>query len=480
MKFNFFSNFFKKSNKKNKLITPDSILLKKLKLICLENNYKVLENISIFHHSDKIDIPLMVLDPQRGLYIFEYKDWSYDDLKNYELKKSHNNEQSKNTLAYDKISSFINLKYNEIMHKDCVKIFNYLLMENLSFKDYEHLSEEKKDLLPNEKIIFSDTDKLDILKKLNDSYEIDNNLDSADFILANLLTQYLVLNKGKASLATDEQIAYLDDILSYFDENNIVSLNGLAQSGKTSTLILKAIYLKLLSDENSVTIIEPTALSCDIVKQSILELIEYSIISIDITSINVYTPDDFLKSKTSSYVLCDDASLIDEIKLDKIIAKSATSKLTLINPPQSYDSYYKLTKSFHTKIDIEFIQKNPFAVSMHLIEDNIKLDKTILCASNKESSEKLSEDLSSYLDNDTVLLDSSKKLVDQETKALTVCDYKNIYAQRNDIVILLDICELSIQELSYAINLANEKAYIIYDDECHNITTLKKIHSLKK
>jgi len=477
MKSNFLLNIFKKRKKKNKLTTPDSILVKKLKSICLENNYNVLENISIYHHSDSINIPLMVLDPKRGLYIFEYKDWSYEDLNKYELQKSHNNEQSKNTLAYDKISNFINLKYNEILHNDCVKVFNYLLTENLTYKDYQHLSQEKKELLPNEKIIFSDTDEFDILKKLNDCCDIDDNLESSSFILANLLTQYLVLNKRIATLATEEQIAYIDDSLDYNDNVGIISLNGLAQSGKTSTLILKAIYLKLLSEQNSVTIIEPTALSCDIVKQSILELIEYSIINIDVTSINVYTPDEFLNSKASLYVFCDDASLIEDLKLEEIILKSAKSKLTLVNPTESYEHFYKLTKSFHTKIDIEFLQQNPFAKAMHLIEDNIKLDKTVLCASSLDSSEKLSEDLSSYLDNDTVLLDSSKKLIDQDKRPLTVCDYQNIYAQRNDIVILLDVCELSIQELSYAINLANEKVYIVYQDECDNIITLKKIFS---
>lgn len=474
MKFNFFSQIFKKQNK-NKLITPDSILTKRLKSICLQSGCNVLENITIYHHSDKIDIPLMILYPKRGLYIFEYKDWSYDDLKSYDIQKSHNNDRSKNTLAFDKITDFINLKYNEILHKDCVKISKFLLAENLTFKDYQHLNEDKKSLLPNDKIIFSDTDEAGILKKLNDCCVIDEKLDNGSFVLANILTQYLILNRGKANLATDEQVAYVVDSSHFEDKHNIVILNGLAQSGKTSTLILKAIYLKLLSEKNSVTIIEPTALSCDIVKKSILELIEYSIVNVDITSINVYTPEEFLNSKTSSHILCDDASLIESIELDNIIEKSSKSKLTLVNPTRVYEHEYKLTKSFHTKIDIEFIQKSPFAKAMHLIEDNIKLNKSVLCASNPENSEKLSEDLSSYLDSETILVDSSKKLVDQEESSLIMCDYKNIFAQRSDIVVLLDVCEISSQELSYAINLAYEKVYIVYENECDSITTLKKI-----
>jgi hypothetical protein len=475
MKFNFFSKLFKKDNK-NKLITPDSILLKKLKSACQNNNYKVLENTVVYHHAQKIEIPLMVLIPKRGLYIFEYKDWTYEDISNYEITRSQNNEQSKNTLAYDKTNNFINTKFNEILHSDCTKTYNFLIAENLSYVDYEHLSEDKKSLLPEMKIIFSDNEEDEILKKLIDVSQEDEDMPDADFVLANLLTQYLVLQKGAISLATQEQIEYIDDVKEIDKSPNITSLNGLALSGKTTALVLKAVHLKLLSSSNSVTIIEPTTLSCDIVKQYILELIEYSIVNVDITSIKVFTPQEFLLSKPSEYVLCDDSSLIDDAQLQKIVQKSNKSCLTLVNPTQEYENYYKLTKSFHNKIDIEFIKSNPYVAAMQYIEKFSRNDeKNILCVSTAETGEKLSEDLESYIETEAVLLDSSKKLIDHEKRFLTLSDYKNINAQRSDIVILLDVCEVSQQELSYAINLADEKVYLLYEDECASISTLKKI-----
>ena len=476
MNFNFFS-LFKTKNKKNKLIIPDTILVKKLKSISKDNGYRVLEDITIFHHSNKIYIPFIILDPKRGIYIFEYKDWTYEDLNNYEIKRSQNNEPSKNTLAYDKINSFINIKFNEILHNDCVKTFNYLLTENLSFADYEHLCDEKKELLPNDKIIFSDSDEDDILKKLHNSSNIDLNIPDADFIIANLLTQYLVLDEDFVYLATKEQIAFISDNLKYDNNDNIVSLNGLASSGKTTSIILKAIYLKLISKENSVTIIEPTTLSCDIVKQSILKLIEYSIVNIDITSINVMTPDEFLNAKTTSYVLCDDASLIENSIIDKIISKSSKSKLILINPTERYEHYYKLTKSFHKKTDMEFIKYDSYNKTIELIEDYSKSDKidTILTISSESNKERLHDDLDSLKNDSIVVLDGSKKLIDQVEGSISICDYKDMNTLRSQIVILLDVCEISQEELSYAINLANEKVYILYEDECQSIITLKKI-----
>ncbi|MCW8838523.1 MAG: hypothetical protein OQK11_07470 [Thiovulaceae bacterium] len=477
MKNNLFSLLFKKKSQKNKLIIPDSILLKKLKSVCKKNNYKVLENITLFHHSNKMDVPLMIIDPKRGIYIFEYKDWTYNDLTNYEIKKSHNNEQSKNTLAYEKINTFINLKFNEILHNDCVDIFNFLLTENLSFDDYEHLNEEKKNLLPHNKVIFCDNDEIDIQKKLNNSKDIDNSLPEVDFIIANLLTQYLVLDKKNIYFATNEQRAYIDDVFNYSESNTIMSLNGLASSGKTTTLILRAIYLKLLSEENSVTIIEPTKLSCDIVRQYILELIEYSIVNVDATTINVYTPEEFLSTKTTTHIFCDDTTLIEENLLQKIISKSAKSILTLVNPTYRYEHYYKLTKSFHKKIDIELIKRDPFKKAIELILDYSKNDikKKVSCISCEKSREDLEKELKPLNNTEIVFIDGSKNLIDQTQGSVIISDYKNMSTLRSDIIILLDVCKIIQEELSYAINLANKKVYILYNEDCQSIITLKKI-----
>ncbi len=475
MKFNFPSNLFKKDTK-HIPTTPDSILIKKLKSVCEQNNLKVLENSTIYHHDKNIVVPLMILDPNRGLFILEYKDWTYEDLQYYELKQSRNNQHSKNTLAFDKIEGFINTKLNEILHNDCVRFFNFLVAENLSFEDYKHLSDEKKALLPYSKVIFCDNEEDEILKKLRDASQIDNSLEEPDFILANMLTQYLILNKGNISLASQEQINYITDSENFYESSNTICLNALALSGKTTSLILRSIYLKLLSKDNSVTIIEPTTLSCDMVKKSILELIEYTIVSVDITSIDVQTPNEFLNSKTPKYVLCDDTPLIEKNLLKKIISKSKKSKLTLVNPQENYEHSYKLTKSFHNDIDIEFIQNNPYALAMQKINSYSKdKEKTILCVSNIDTNEKLSYDLASYISNEAIILDSSKHLIDQQKSSLTLSDYKNINAQRSDIVILLDICEVSQAELSYAINLADKKVFLIYQDECEAINTLKKI-----
>ena len=48
-----------------------------------------------------------------------------------------------------------------------------------------------------------------------------------------------------------------------------------------------------------------------------------------------------------------------------------------------------------------------------------------------------------------------------------------------DIVLLLDIGDISEDKISYAINLANKKVYIVYTNECEKITNLKNIYNIK-
>ena len=72
-------------------------------------------------------------------------------------------------------------------------------------------------------------------------------------------------------------------------------------------------------------------------------------------------------------------------------------------------------------------------------------------------------------------MDSSKSLIDQEDSHIILSDYENMNTHTADIVLLLDVNEISEDKLAYAINLAHKKAYIIYAKECQKIINLKKI-----
>ena len=93
-----FTSLFKK--KRQSLTIPDSILVKKLKSITESSELTLYKDITIYHHTQSYLISLMLLDTKRGIYLFERKEWSYDDLKNSKIEKAQNQTSSKDTLSY--------------------------------------------------------------------------------------------------------------------------------------------------------------------------------------------------------------------------------------------------------------------------------------------------------------------------------------------------------------------------------------------
>jgi len=471
MKQNLFS-FFSKKNQNNQETISSSEALNKLQSTCDKNDCKVLQNITLFHHSDKVTVALIVLDPFKRIHIVEHKDWTYNDLNTFKLEKSQNNEPSKDTLAYDKVHTIIHNKFNEILHNQYVTIYNFLLCDKLAENEYDHLQSNTQSLLPKSRIIFADTSSSKISEKLNAVSQIDEPATDINFIMANLLTQYLVLSQKKVYLASDEQRIYIDDTQR---KPQTISLNGSTYSGKTTALILKAIYLKLLDCDNSVSIIQTTVLGCDLVKQSILELIEYSILNIDITSIKVFTPSEFLHSKASKFVFCDDSHLIQDELLEKIIKKSSHTTLTLVNTKKECKQNYMLSKSFQKKIKSAFVKLSSDQTLFSFIKKIQKEEevKSILCVCEQTTKEELFCDFEKTNDQLSIL-DGTKNLVDQNQHSIFLSDYKTPNTFRFDYIIVYDISKASNEELNTLVNMANEKVFIVYEEECDTLLQLKK------
>ncbi len=470
-----FNSLFKIGTKKTSLSLPDSILVKRLKLLCKQNNYLIYENITLYHRDNHIFIPFIILDQFRGIYLFEDKSWDYNKLNSHKIEKQPNAQKSKNSLSYENTSNFIQKKIDEVIHNYSINIFNFLLTQNLSLDNYEHLEDEKKILLPSEKIIFNDTNDDEILSKLKSVKNESFHMPDTEILMASLLTQFLILNlDGSVKLASDEQQKFILN-----RDYDVESLEGLSLSGKTSALMLKSILLKLKDKNISITIIEPTTLSCDLVKANLMNLVEYSIVSVDITSVSVITPQEFEESRViSDYILCDDSNLLEEEFLNYLLSFRNKSKISLVNSKQEVDINFKLTKRFQKHdLKMEFIKTNPQAKLVKLLSEYSKLEKSkkILAICNNTTKPIILKCLNVSLKEKMVVLDSSKKIIDQDSSSIFLSDINNINAQRADIIIILDIHELSEDELGYAISLANEKVYLIYELECDNVNTLKTI-----
>jgi len=494
MKIPFLNSLFK--NKHKSLTIPDSILVKKLKSITEFSELSFYKDITIYHHTQKYQIPLMLLDTRRGIYLFERKEWSYDDLKNSKIEKAENQSASKDTLSYQNTQNIIDKKFNEITHHDSVPIFNYLLMENLNADEYEHLDESFKELLPKERVIFSDTQENEIIQKLEYSPTSQEPLPSKDNIIGNLLVQYTIVNSdGSLKLCSDEQIEFIEAEIS-----GLEVLSSPTNNDKSNVILLKVMLEKLKNPNKKFIIIKPTLLACDILKKKLLDIVEHAIIEIDLTSIIILTPIELinmhlkkLKRETivgnvtideslmhkgfnvADLIICDDANLMPDNFIEYIIHIQSKSNLVLVNSDIKEASFTFSEASQEKTAEVFFHKANQHAKALQLISKLLQDSdaKDIIVVSNSLSKEKLNDDLEFFIKDKALLLDSSENLINQNFDSLMLLTYRDTNALQAEHLILLDLCFTSQSEIEYALSIAKRSVDIIYEDECQEIENLR-------
>lgn len=487
-----FTSFFKK--KEHTLIVPDTILVTKLKNLSSQSNLLVYKNVKIYHHTLTYNIKLMLVDKLRGLYIFETKEWTYDELKNAQIEKATKQKCGDNTLAYENTHNIIRQKFNEVTHNDGVPIFNFLLMENLNADEYEHLSESFQELLPREKIIFSDASEADIFKKLQAVKEEDKELPSIDSILGTLFVQYTLLDhKNKPHFCNSEQIAFIDAQLT-----NNYELTGVSASGKSKILLLKSLFEILNQTAKKIIILKPTLLACDILKQKLLNLIEHAIIEFDLSAIEIITPitlinrhleklgmektthieiDSRLLKKNYNFadiIFCDDTHLLNIEFTEYLKHLQIKRRLVLVKQENlQEETHFKINYRQKKQI-FNFYKTNPHAKALHIIARlSINESKNIVIVCSKDSREKLQEDLNSFIKQTPEYIESSIELINQNFVDISFCEYSDINSLRVDHIILIDLCLINKNLLEYAINLSNYSADILYEEECPKIKKLR-------
>jgi len=495
MKVPFLSSIF---NKEESLTASNSSLQEKIESLSQNSNFLIFKDKEILHHKERYPITLLIYDHLRGIYIFEIKKWSYKDLKNATAQKSENVEKAQNTLAFDKTHSIIRQKFNELLHNDGVRIFNYLLMENLSSTEYENLNDSLQNMLPKERIIFSDSDTSEIFKKLQNATQETDNLPSVDKILGTLFIQYAILDKECIYLANQEQIKFIDTKIEGREY-----LLAPPKSGKSTTLLLKAIQELFKKERKKIVLIKPTRLSKDILHKEFLELIEHAIIDIDLMAFEILTPIELLNKHLlklkmplledklyidkkllhknidiAELILCDDANLLPDDFLNYLKHIQKKSDLLLVNRYVENPSFQYTQSYLSQERKIYFHHTNPHAKALHLVSSLLKSSQAdeIIIISNEENREKLKEDLTSFIESDPYTLDASKQLFDQKLESVILTTYSDIVDIQAKNIILMDLCFENKDILLYACNIASQRVDILYDESCQEIESLKEIY----
>jgi len=158
--------------------------------------------------------------------------------------------------------------------------------------------------------------------------------------------------------------------------------------------------------------------------------------------------------------------------LEDVLEKAITS-----NDENNEDATFRFEKSFKTKdLKVIFKQANQYAKTLHTISNLLKENSSndILVVSNNSTKRNLNEDLESFIEDKTTLLDADDNLQHQDLDNLILCSYSQISAMNSKYVILIDVEKTSINELEYALNIAEDTAFIIYEEDGKNIQILKE------
>jgi len=473
----------------------ESELLKNIKSLSKYSDLLVFDEVTIYHHTHKYRVPLIIFDKTRGLYIFEKKQWSFDELQNAKIEREEQSKPSQNTLSYNFLQNIIKQKFNELIHNDGVALYNCLLLENLTYEEYSRLDESIKEYLPENSIIFKDMQKADIFKKLQNIAKEDPNLPDTNTVLGNLLIQYTIVDNDTLHFCSLEQREFLDQELQY-----TFNLTGKHKSGKTNLLLLKAITEVLNNPEKKVIILKPTILSKDILQQKFLNIIEHAIIEIDLNSIEIVTPielvnkhlhklklkqlndilyiDEKLMKKSfdvADIIMCDDSYLLSDFFIHYLQHIQKDKTLLVVNNEDLPVSYELENNYQNPKKEVQFYLTNPHAKALHLIASACKKydPKEIMVISNSLSKEKLHDDLTSFIPCPISLIDGDKNLINQNLDNIKLATFNDIVDIQAHYSIIMDLCFNNTHLLEDALNLATDHTDILYEEDCFEIKSLK-------
>lgn len=479
------SRFF---NKPKTLSTLKSLLIKKLHSISSKNNFLIYKNKTIFHKDKSFVVPLLIIDENRGIYIFEKKDWSFDELKNAKPQKF--NKQLIHRLTFEKIQNLITAKLEKQFKDKNIPIFKFLLMENLNIGQYDYLDKLFHDLLFKNIIMFNDMTEKEILEKLETLSSILNHKIEINSIATTIFSHYSMRDKsGEIYLCSDEQIEFIDEKIIGHS-----TLNAPIGSGRTTLLLLKSIVEVLKDRESKVVIIKPTKVACERLEQNLFNILERNDYTIVPHSIEILTPievvnrhrlklhkkelskkleiDNLLMSKKfhlANQIFCDDVDFIEKEFIYYLIHIQKNSPLLFVTN-NIYETVYSFKKSF--RLDN---QKMNFSIcEPH--KKMIEIVKTLLNSCDAKDILIVTNNVISV----EIIKHQIGSSINHNTGSIEISTYNNIYGLNGKFIILMNSCIAPYRALAYSFYLAEKEVFILYEKECEQINSLRNSYESNK
>ncbi len=486
-----FSRLFSKKEQPPSLKPIDSPVVRRLKEFASQKEYPIFNSITLYHRSNSIIIPLLLFIPKVGILLFEYKKWSFKELKNATISKVSHAKASYDSLAFENATDFIKEKFSDLTTFEDIVVYNFVIMEQLTSSEYELLEDDFHTLLPKERILFHDSTLEDIEQKIS-SLEASRKNYTISNTLAYIFSQYMILDdSSNIYFANKKQREAID-----YKMHSVTNLIADRQSGKTVILAQKALLCKLQNQDATITIVTPTKLHANLLQDLLLKIVEASAITVDLSQIGVTTADAILNKhreklklppfdsltiepkllkksyKIADYLFVDECNLLPNEFIEYLKKMQKKDFLFLINAYNEKKDL-ELTKSFYGALEyIQGSSTTAFKLLYKLIQEGAK---DILFFTKNAQDKEFLEDLQNFCGVEVAYMDLDTPNYTKDFTPIKLCIYDQKVPFHAEYVVMTDCCNNEYTTLKYLAKAAKKRCYLIEQDRCENIQRILQI-----
>jgi len=443
-------------------------------------------DVPLFHHNESVTFPFLLIDRYRGAVLIEELAWDFKSLQGVKASEARKGTRKKD-IEVDRPRRIFARKLDTTLCRQECRLESFVYFSSLTAEEFSRLDPSFHRLIPANLAIFSDEPHAAIFEKLSAPFEYrDQPLDMEELQRA-LFIQYTLLPDElypEHRQLTPQQKHYLDAELPARS-----LLMGSYGSGKSSVLLLKALYEQLRRPDLSITLVLPTQTACEQARKRLLEIIEHAVVHLDPTAIRIVTPEfavlDASKRALPDLLFIDDAHLIPSVQLGTIAKMCKKGGLHLSaaeRPALDVDTLYPLNHNFRLPRSLEealfgapdiqpgptldIFNGNGFILTLHRLRHLLKRSAPgdiMLVVPDRTFGAALSEEIAEFSGLDTTLLDPRQSLLNQRMEQLLVVAIGDTGGlQRKDVIVIADTGSNDPEQIRHALSRAARSACLIY------------------
>lgn len=349
MFFSFLSRFIPAKTRQNDPIQEQNCDLSQINFfhqLAKKENGLFFKNFDLFYQNTHLVIDLLLFIPERGICFAEEIKWDSKSLQGATIEKFSPKIKKEPSTHLERTEALIHQKLEDILSFDSTRCERFFWMSALREDEFDTLDPSFHQLLPKERLIFSDTSEESVANKITALMPKQSEPYSTVKIIGSLRSHTLLLpseSKSYGDFLSDEQQNFLETIY----EDTVTTLYGEHNSGKSTVIIRKALLSLLKFPKKKILIITPTLVGGEILRNELISLSEYGALKIELSSLTFCTPQSAENIKelecfqAASMVLCDDAHVMERNFIDTLVECREKRWLLL----SMYNEYYHVSST---------------------------------------------------------------------------------------------------------------------------------------